>query len=120
MDADTLFRVAQQEFGIAHVTLRYVNLPFETDPDMRHYEVHVNERDDSWFRIEELVRGAVGTNGTEEQDARIAVAIRAALPEDFPRIVAVSDDAGMYVDLVSGITSAMIRAGWRDVSEGGF
>lgn len=114
LDGDSLLRVARNEFGGDHVSLHYSDSP-DTD-----FQVRVNAPGIPSFRIERSPDGHLNSDGTEEQSARVAAAIRAALPDDFPRLVAVTDSASMYVDLISGITPEMIRNGWRDVSEGGF
>lgn len=59
-------------------------------------------------------------NGTPEQNAEFAVGIRAALPEDFPRIVAVDSDHDGFVDLHPGIRTDQIVGMWRGFSEGDF
>ena len=114
LDADTLLRVAQAEFGADYARLTHSDSPYLD------FQVQIEPPDAPSFRIGRAPDGSLNTDGTEAQGTRVAAAVRAALPEDYPRVVAVTVGASTYVDLVPGITPEMIRNRCRDVSEGGF
>lgn len=113
-DAQSLLHVLEGEFPDATVDLRASKLPNVN------YRVSVEQPDSSSFTVTKFDQGQLSCDGTESQDCRVAAAVRAALRDDFPRVVAITDDGSMYVDLVAGITPEEIRTGWRDVAEGGF
>lgn len=56
-------------------------------------------------------------DGLPDQNERVAAALRAVIPADAPRIVAIDPDRNAFVDLPAGVTAEQISAGWRDVSE---
>lgn len=82
--------------------------------------VAVNPANESPFAVSPYAPALIGMDGSEGQNLRLASALRAALPKDFPRIVAVEAEKDAYVDLTAGITPEEIRDQWRPLSEGGF
>jgi hypothetical protein len=116
LDGEGLLRMAQREFGAEHV--RYY--PSADAGSPTEYRVEIDIPGEPSFAVDRYKRGQLSSDGTEDQDYRVAVAVRAELPDTFPRLVALRDDGSEYVDLVPGITPADIQLGWRDVSEGGF
>ncbi|MFJ3394063.1 hypothetical protein [Leifsonia aquatica] len=115
LDADSLLRMAQTEFGAENVTFYPSRRPQYTE-----YQVMVEEPDQPSFRVEKYTDGHLSTDGTPDQAYRVAAAVRASLPDVFPRVVLVNDDASEYVDLEPGMSADDIAHAWRDVSEGGF
>lgn len=116
LDADSLLDVARHAFGAENIKL----YPSPIAGSSTEYVVEITVPGEPPFQINRFKRGQLSTDGTESQDYRAAVAVRAALPADFPPVVAIRDDGSEYVGLVPGITAADIAGGWRDVAEGGF
>lgn len=114
LSEDSLLTIAQREFGASSSTVRHDGLPTVE------FRVRVEAPGEPPFTISKFDQEQLSCDGTEDQNFRVAAAVRSALPSDFPRVVAITDSGSMYVDLTTGITPDMIRNGWRDVSQGGF
>ncbi|MCL2091493.1 MAG: hypothetical protein FWH11_09815 [Micrococcales bacterium] len=52
-----------------------------------------------------------------DQNVRVVVALRAAIPADAPRIVVLDPKLNTFVDLPAGVTAEQIALGWRDFAE---
>ena len=116
-DQATVLELLTMRYGEGQVSLSEVNLEAEKVD----YSVIVRPIESSAFVVDKSRgRETLSINGTPEQNAEFAVAIRAALPEDFSRIVAVDTDEDGFVDLYPGISIDGIIGQWRDFSEGDF
>jgi hypothetical protein len=109
LDSDLVVRVLRQLFPADAVTESASDVT-----DGRKVDVET----DPWFRVDVSSDGSqADVNGVPEQNARVAAAIRAAIPQDAPRIIAMDPDLGSFIDLTPGITADEIQAGWRPMSE---
>lgn len=113
IDAKTLLAALSREFSSIHLELHAVSKP------SIEFQIPIREPKQPEFRVALHKNGFVDSDGTSEQNARVASAVRAALPHGGARIVAVSDSSE-FVDLTTGITPAEIAAGWQPLSEGSF
>lgn len=113
---DEILDAAVLEFGVGNAELR---LATGTRASAEFWITIEPEREPS-FTIRALSKAVLSTDGTLTQDARAAALIRSLLPAKFSRVVALTNNADLYVDLTPGITASGVENGLRDISEGGF
>jgi hypothetical protein len=89
-------------------------------PPLPQSSVQVDPQDESSFSVRLDADGSgCGIDGVPLQNARVAAALRAEMPREATRIVAIDTRAGAFAELPWGVSAEQIDEGWRPVGEFG-
>ena len=109
--------------GVTRALLRIyepgdVSAPVFTAPPFPDSFIDVTPQSEPPFQVSVADdHASCGMDGLPAQNLRVAVSLRAELPEAASRLILLDLDSEKYADLPWGVTADQVEAGWRSLDE---